>query len=50
MTRARLAIHGHFYQPDRRDPFSGAMPTDASAAPAHDWTARIAAECYRPNA
>ena len=50
MTRARLAIHGHFYQPDRRDPFSGAMPPDASAAPAHDWTARIAAECYRPNA
>jgi hypothetical protein len=50
MTRARLAIHGHFYQPDRRDPFSGEIPPDPSAAPARDWTARIAAECYRPNA
>ena len=23
---------------------------DPSAAPAHDWTARVSAECYRPNA
>jgi hypothetical protein len=26
------------------------MPVDPSSAPAHDWTARAAAECYRPNA
>ena len=50
MTRPRLAIHGHFYQPDRRDPFSGAVPPDPSAAPAHDWTERVADECYVPNA
>ncbi len=50
MTRGRLVVHGHFYQPSRTDPFSGTIPRDPSAAPAHDWTARISAECYRPNA
>ncbi len=45
-----LAIHGHFYQPDRRDPVSGCVPDDASAAPAPNWNERIATECYRPNA
>jgi hypothetical protein len=50
MSRGRLVVHGHFYQPARADPFSGRVPTDPSAAPAHDWTARISTECYRPNA
>ena len=50
MSRGRLVVHGHFYQPSRADPFSGRVPADPSAAPAHDWTARISAECYRPNA
>ena len=50
MSRGRLVIHGHFYQPSRIDPFSGRIPADPSAAPAHDWTARVSAECYRPNA
>ena len=50
MSRGRLVVHGHFYQPSRTDPFSGAVPADPSAAPAHDWTARVSAECYRPNA
>ena len=50
MSRGRLVIHGHFYQPSRVDPFSGEVPADPSAAPAHDWTARVSAECYRPNA
>jgi Domain of unknown function (DUF3536)/Glycosyl hydrolase family 57 len=50
MTGARLAIHGHFYQPDRRDPFSGRIPKDPTAAPAHDWTERVTDECYAPNA
>ena len=50
MSRGRLVVHGHFYQPSRTDPFSGDIPRDASAAPAHDWTARVSAESYRPNA
>jgi len=50
VSRGRLVVHGHFYQPSRADPFSGRVPADPSAGPAHDWTARISAECYRPNA
>ncbi|HET7676836.1 MAG TPA: DUF3536 domain-containing protein [Candidatus Limnocylindrales bacterium] len=50
MTRGRLAVHGHFYQPDRRDPFSGLIPPEANAAPHPNWTSRITAECYGPNA
>ena len=50
MSRGRLVVHGHFYQPSRMDPFSGRVPADPSAAPAHDWTARVSAEAYRPNA
>ncbi|MFL5679826.1 MAG: DUF3536 domain-containing protein [Chloroflexota bacterium] len=48
--RGRLVVHGHFYQPLRVDPFSGRIPADPSAAPFHDWNARVDAECYRPNA
>ncbi len=50
MSRGRLVVHAHFYQPFRLDPFSGRIPPDHSAAPFHDWNARITAECYRPNA
>ena len=50
MSRGRLVVHGHFYQPSRVDPFSGEVPPDQTAAPAHDWTARVSDECYRPNA
>ena len=50
MTRGRLAVHGHFYQPLRVDPFTGTVAADPSAAPFHDWNARVSAECYRPNA
>jgi hypothetical protein len=50
MSGRRLAIHGHFYQPDRRDPFSGAVVPDPAAAPHPDWNSRITAECYAPNA
>jgi len=50
VTRGQLVVHGHFYQPLRVDPFTGQVPVDPSAAPFHDWNARVAAECYRPNA
>lgn len=50
MSRPALVVHGHFYQPPRLDPFTGAMPPDPTAAPARDWNERIAADCYRPNA
>ena len=50
MRRPSLVVHGHFYQPPRLDPFTGTMPRDPTAAPAHDWNERVAADCYRPNA
>ncbi len=47
---ALFCIHGHFYQPAREHPWLEAIEIDDSAAPAHDWNARIATECYAPNA
>jgi alpha-amylase/alpha-mannosidase (GH57 family) len=49
MTRA-LCIHGHFYQPPREDPLTGAVPEEIGAAPYRNWNERIHAECYRANA
>jgi hypothetical protein len=50
VSRPKLAVHGHFYQPERRDPFSGEIAPQPAAAPYRDWNARIDAECYKPNA
>ncbi len=44
-----VVVHGHFYQPPREDPRTGDVPVEPSAAPWHDWNARITAECYHPN-
>lgn len=45
----RIAIHAHFYQPPREDPWTGEVPPQAGAAPFHDWNERVHAESYRPN-
>lgn len=50
MTTRSLCIHGHFYQPPREDPLTGAVPPEFGAAPYRNWNERIHAECYRPNA
>jgi len=44
-----LTIHGHFYQPPRENPWTGMVELQDSAAPNHDWNARIAEQCYSPN-
>ncbi|MBI4279277.1 MAG: DUF3536 domain-containing protein [Armatimonadetes bacterium] len=45
-----VCIHGHFYQPPRENPWLEAVELQDSAYPYHDWNARIAEECYAPNA
>jgi len=47
---ASITVHAHFYQPPREDPWTGEIPEQPSAAPAHDWNERVHQESYRPNA
>jgi alpha-amylase/alpha-mannosidase (GH57 family) len=47
---ALFCIHGHFYQPAREHPWLDVIEVEDTAAPFHDWNARITAECYAPNA
>jgi alpha-amylase/alpha-mannosidase (GH57 family) len=48
MTR-HLCVHGHFYQPQRENPWLEAIEVQDAAYPYHDWNERISAECYAPN-
>jgi len=50
MKNAFVAIHGHFYQPPRENPWLEIIETEESAHPFHDWNERITLESYRPNA
>jgi alpha-amylase/alpha-mannosidase (GH57 family) len=50
MKNVFAAIHGHFYQPPRENPWLEAIETEESARPFHDWNERIGLECYHPNA
>lgn len=49
MSAKYLCVHGHFYQPPRENPWLEEVEVQDSAAPFHDWNARILAECYGPN-
>ncbi|MFW6133959.1 MAG: DUF3536 domain-containing protein [Elusimicrobiota bacterium] len=44
-----VIIHGHFYQPPRMNPWTGAIESQESAYPADNWNERIYHECYLPN-
>ena len=46
----QYCIHGHFYQPPRKDPISNYIPDEIGAEPFRNWNERILAECYAPNA
>ena len=44
-----IAVHGHFYQPPRENPWLEAVEVQPSAHPWHDWNERVTVECYAPN-
>src|SRR3954451_5915403 len=49
-SQQHRAIHGHFYQPPRENPFTGNLPRERGAEPFRNFNEKIADECYGPNA
>jgi alpha-amylase/alpha-mannosidase (GH57 family) len=41
-----ICVHGHFYQPPRENPWTGAVDPQQDAHPYPDWNRKITAECY----
>ncbi len=50
MATKYVAIHAHFYQPSRVDPFTGEDYYEPEASPFRNFNELITAQCYRPNA
>ena len=46
MASQSVVVHAHCYQPPREDPWLEVVEAEPSAAPDHDWNARIDRECY----
>ncbi len=45
-SQQSVIVHAHCYQPPREDPWREVVDAEPSAAPDHDWNARIDRECY----
>jgi hypothetical protein len=41
-----VVVHAHCYQPPRENPWLEVVESEPSAAPDHNWNARIDRECY----
>ena len=48
--KRHVCVHGHFHQPTRENAWLERVEVQDSAYPYHDWTERVTAECYAPNA
>lgn len=53
MSSSKIAVHGHFYQPDRVNPFTGLIANDWGAITSTDgkyknWNEVIFHQCYKP--
>jgi alpha-amylase/alpha-mannosidase (GH57 family) len=46
----QIAVHAHFYQPPRDNPWTKEIDPQPGASPFHDWNERVHAEAYKPNA